>query len=682
MSKHLRLFIAGDSTAQSYKPEMAPQAGWGQLLPLFFDEDVEIINHAMAGRSSKSFFNEGRYGRILEAAKKDDYVIIQFGHNDGTVEKPERYIPFPDFEELLEKEYIAPALARGMHPILASHTQGSWFDEASGTIPEPTAEESYPLLFQKHAKLHGFPFLDINTLSRKMENKFGPVESKKLHLYAKPGEYERFPDGNVDDTHFCFYGAFLIAEITANELCRQIPEFAAHRKDAYIQVKEVKGDTDFDVRPYGFTDTFSVAIDSKGGEVFVGGRKVMNDRTENLVTRCTAANGHITVSAENATVQVSPVWIYAPEGGIHTEELSFVLDDLPDGRCDITFVKSDINRSNLYLNSLIVGVNVDMEGTVEQFPGTRHTIRDFQVTCGASVKGTEKTHDLKAVEVTRTPVIFPRKKRIFIGGDSTVCLYYPVIPQTQESEIKPGTVRTGWGQLIDRYLSDEYEIVDLASSGDWAWDWKFNIFPTITYLAQKDDIFLLQFGINDRNREDKQVPTMTGAIVYMMEAAKKLGLKTVLIKPQPSVGYSWGTAGDHEKPNGTNAGFFTAIPGIAEKCGVEFLDLFSMAGDHFAEVGKDYVARNYHLWDLEKDEIADRMHLSFMGAGKLAEIVAGELSARGIVNTKPYLKNTKIDDELYTFQNSEITRYVNLTANDREADGIVIAPYSTATLRN
>ena len=164
MSEHVRLFIAGDSTAQSYKPEAAPQAGWGQLLPLFFDDGVEIINHAMAGRSSKSFFNEGRYGRILDAAGENDYVIIQFGHNDGTKEKPERYIPFPDFEELLEKEYIAPALAKGMHPILASHTQGSWFDKETGRIPEPSGETSYPLLFQKHAQMHGFPFLDIKNV--------------------------------------------------------------------------------------------------------------------------------------------------------------------------------------------------------------------------------------------------------------------------------------------------------------------------------------------------------------------------------------------------------------------------------------------------------------------------------------------------------------------------------------
>lgn len=73
------LWIAGDSTVKSN----APLRGWGQDLGTFFDPaKINVVNRAIGGRSSRTFFTEGRWKEILDAIKPGDFVIIQFGHND------------------------------------------------------------------------------------------------------------------------------------------------------------------------------------------------------------------------------------------------------------------------------------------------------------------------------------------------------------------------------------------------------------------------------------------------------------------------------------------------------------------------------------------------------------------------------------------------------------------------
>ena len=73
------LWIAGDSTLRS----SAPMRGWGQDLGTFFDpKKINVVNRAIGGRSSRTFFTEGRWQEILDAIKPGDSVIIQFGHND------------------------------------------------------------------------------------------------------------------------------------------------------------------------------------------------------------------------------------------------------------------------------------------------------------------------------------------------------------------------------------------------------------------------------------------------------------------------------------------------------------------------------------------------------------------------------------------------------------------------
>jgi lysophospholipase L1-like esterase len=82
------LFIAGDSTAADGTPEAI---GWGRPFPRFFDPArINVVNRARGGRSSRTFVTEGLWQQLLDNVRKNDYVIIQFGQNDGAEINGER----------------------------------------------------------------------------------------------------------------------------------------------------------------------------------------------------------------------------------------------------------------------------------------------------------------------------------------------------------------------------------------------------------------------------------------------------------------------------------------------------------------------------------------------------------------------------------------------------------------
>jgi lysophospholipase L1-like esterase len=75
------LFLVGDSTVRSGGANGA--IGWGErIAPYFNTEKINVVNHAIGGRSSRTFFTEGRWDKVLAQLKAGDIVAIQFGHND------------------------------------------------------------------------------------------------------------------------------------------------------------------------------------------------------------------------------------------------------------------------------------------------------------------------------------------------------------------------------------------------------------------------------------------------------------------------------------------------------------------------------------------------------------------------------------------------------------------------
>lgn len=212
-----RVFIASDSTAQDYAAPRYPQSGWGTMLRCAFDPSITVENRAIGGRSTRSFINEGRLDRIAADIRKGDTLLIQFGHNDASKDKPERYTPVDDYKVLLLR-YIAVARKAGAQPVLLTPVTRRNFSGAA-VVPSFPA---YSAAVREVARATHTPLIDLDTLSGRWVQGAGPEAAKRYFLHYPPGGpgLPAFPGGIDDDTHFSEMGARGVANIIADALAK------------------------------------------------------------------------------------------------------------------------------------------------------------------------------------------------------------------------------------------------------------------------------------------------------------------------------------------------------------------------------------------------------------------------------------------------------------------------------
>ena len=118
--RQVRIFMIGDSTMADKPLADNPERGWGQLFPQYFTSDAIIKNYAVNGRSTKSFIKEGRWDTVLKYLQKDDWVFIQFGHNDQKIDDTNRYAaPQTAYHDNLVR-FVKETRAKGANPILVT----------------------------------------------------------------------------------------------------------------------------------------------------------------------------------------------------------------------------------------------------------------------------------------------------------------------------------------------------------------------------------------------------------------------------------------------------------------------------------------------------------------------------------------------------------------------------------
>lgn len=216
------IYTVGDSLVQTYAAKYAPQTGWGQTLPLYFDENVTFANRALGGRSTGNYMRQGRLNQVLCEIAPGDCVLIEFGHNDSSSGNKDRYVSVADYKKLLAEVYIKGIRDRGATPVLVTLCNRNQYlrttSEFTVSYPEyveamrETAQETDTLL------------IDLNAITvdyfTKLNLEFGPGITKDIiYNHAIAGAYEgEYAKGVRDDTHLQYYGARLVAGFVAEEL--------------------------------------------------------------------------------------------------------------------------------------------------------------------------------------------------------------------------------------------------------------------------------------------------------------------------------------------------------------------------------------------------------------------------------------------------------------------------------
>ncbi len=154
----IKIFLIGDSTMADKPLADNPERGWGQMFPMFFNDQVQIENYAKNGRSTKSFIDEGRWKTVYEKLQPGDYVFIQFGHNDEKKNDSLRYAePHTAYKANLLK-FINESKEKGAIPILITPVARRKFDENNKL--EKTHGE-YPDVVREIAKTDNIALIDL-----------------------------------------------------------------------------------------------------------------------------------------------------------------------------------------------------------------------------------------------------------------------------------------------------------------------------------------------------------------------------------------------------------------------------------------------------------------------------------------------------------------------------------------
>lgn len=214
--KDISVFTIGDSTMADKPVEVSPETGWCQVLQNFFNSGIEVKNHAVNGRSSKSFISEGRWQKVLESLNPGDYVFIQFGHNDEKIQDSTRYTtPFGTYAANLEK-FVVESRAKGASPVLFTPIVRRKFG-TDGKLTDTHGD--YPVAVKRVAQKLKVPLIDLQKLTGEWVSQLGDEHSKTMFLWTAPNE--KFPEGRKDDTHLSVTGASEVALLAATEIKKQ-----------------------------------------------------------------------------------------------------------------------------------------------------------------------------------------------------------------------------------------------------------------------------------------------------------------------------------------------------------------------------------------------------------------------------------------------------------------------------
>jgi len=195
--KPLMVYVASDSTACDQTD--TDYAGWGQMLPQYFNYPVDIANYADSGESSGSFLNGAdRWGAIDGLLAAGDYVLIQFGHNDGGT-------PSATFQANITK-MVTDAKAKGATPILVSPPARALF--TGSTLDSQSSLHSADM--QAVSKAQNVGYIDLTSITSAWYMQMGPNGWQAYHALG------------TDKTHTNAAGATKIAGFVTTAMASQM----------------------------------------------------------------------------------------------------------------------------------------------------------------------------------------------------------------------------------------------------------------------------------------------------------------------------------------------------------------------------------------------------------------------------------------------------------------------------
>jgi lysophospholipase L1-like esterase len=552
------LHLVGDSTVKSGGSK--GMFGWGERLAPFFDTNkINVVNHAIGGRSARTYFTEGRWARVAAQVRPGDTVIIQFGHNDqGRIGDPanknradgkgigdetvEDTLPDGTKEQVHTfgwylTRMVTNAQARGATVILCSpipHKQ-RWETERDFA----SVAEWDELVARKHNAL----FLDLTLVVSDTYKNIG--REKVEPLFADKGTHTT--DAGARTNAICVVAglnslkASPLADMFSSAGSAIAPYQPSHFQFCFGDGRTQPGwtamtPTNFYSAKTGFgfepgaeltgqdyltsekPFLFSVKLPEGNYAVTV----LMNDKEGKAVT---------TVKAEQRRLMLEK--IQNKPGTLATRTfIAHVHTPRISDKEQVKLKKRELDTEK---------INWDDKLTLE-FNGTHPTLRAL------------------VIAPTNVPTIY-------LAGDSTVC-------------DQPAEPWSSWGQMLPRFFQPDVAVANYAQSGESIKSsLGANRFEKIFSAMKPGDYLFLQFGHNDmKDKAANALATYKANLKNIVERTRKLGGTPVLVTSMER------KAGVEKN---TLAGYPDTVRDVAKEDNVALIDLHAMSKVFYQALGAD-----------------------------------------------------------------------------------------------
>lgn len=227
------VYLIGDSTmadysnnydqGKDYMKTRYPITGWGQvfhpvmkpdnltgLSHIYKTDSVVVDNKARGGRSTRTFFEEGRWSSVHKKLKKGDLVLMQFGHNDAAETKPERYVTVEGYKEYIRLFVNQTREKEGIPVVITPVSRNyPWKDGKLGNVHGEYYTAAVEVAKELDAHLIDLTQRSMDHFTEKGEE----YVTKNYFMNFGPGIYEAYPEGSNDNTHFMPEGAKAVAQL-------------------------------------------------------------------------------------------------------------------------------------------------------------------------------------------------------------------------------------------------------------------------------------------------------------------------------------------------------------------------------------------------------------------------------------------------------------------------------------
>ncbi|HVU49032.1 MAG TPA: rhamnogalacturonan acetylesterase [Terracidiphilus sp.] len=613
------VFIVGDSTARNQA-----DLGWGDHLAHYFDTSrINVANRAIAGRSSRSYLQEGHWDHVLAEMKPGDYVLIQMGHNDGgDLSGPKargslkglgdetQNVTLPNGQaETVHtygwyiRKYIADTRAKGATPLLLSLTiRNIWTPGADGK-PHIERDMGYDAELRQLSAEEHVPYIDMSDIEADRLEAMGPEKTALL-----------FPK---DHTHTSDEGAELNAQCVALALRQAQPPLAS-----YLNQSALAAESSFAASAH-----LRQEVAAKPAAWNLTCSPTAGSNTQPL------AGARYRAGAQDFGFDLAP----SPQienGSCTSDQAFFVSVTEPDGNYRVTVVLGSKNTAATAIKAEARRLMLD---EIDTKPG-KTIKRSFIVNV--------RTPQVSATEQVR---LKPREVGSLDWDEKLTLEFSGAHPAIQSIEIEPIEVPTvyiagdstvvdqdkepwaAWGQILPVFFNDRIAIANEAESGEtiasFVGEHRFDkIFSTI----HAGDYLLMQFAHNDQKpgRGFVSIPEYKDLLHRYIGLARERGAHAILVTSMNRRNFT---------PDGkivpTLGDYPDAMREVAQEEHVPLIDLNAMSKTLFEAMGpegtlKAFVHYPANTFPDQSEALADNTHFNSYGALELAKCVVQSVRAQ------------------------------------------------------